>query len=189
MPERTGEPEANIGTTQGCSLSGTLLGYFPAKMRGGGCPSRAREKYVVRRQRGTWSSQSKSPALVLLERMMPGLDSFSAALDMRRSNPVAKIALLTRDKIPEHLFRAREHRLNGLIVKRDTPEELFYAIRTILNGGFYTSPSMSTILRDHTPGQDPLDALTQREKSVLTLYAPVRDNLRVAIAPGFNFLQ
>lgn len=115
--------------------------------------------------------QSQPPALVLLETMMPGLDSFSAALDIRRDCPAAKIAILTRYSNPEYMLRVRQHRLNGFILKTDSLDELYYALHTILNGGFYTPPSMSTLLRDQVPGQDLLSILTQREKSVLTLYA------------------
>lgn len=112
-----------------------------------------------------------NPDVLLVDVLLPGLDSFSAALDIRRVNPTTKIAMLTRHQIPDQLFRIRRLRLNGLISKYDTTDELFYAIRTILNGGFYTPPSMSTALRDQAPSQDPLGVLTQREKSVLTLYA------------------
>lgn len=86
-------------------------------------------------------------------------------------HPTARIAMLTRNKVPDLLLMVRRLRLNGFILKTDTTDELFYAIRTILNGGFYTPPSMSTMLRDQAPGEDPLGVLTQREKSVLTLYA------------------
>lgn len=99
------------------------------------------------------------------------MDSFSAALEIRRQHPAVKIAMLTRHCHSDHLLTARRIRLNGFILKTDTSDELFYAIRTIMAGGFYAPPSMSTILRDQAPNQDPLEMLTQREKSVLTLYA------------------
>jgi DNA-binding NarL/FixJ family response regulator len=41
-------------------------------------------------------------------------------------------------------------RLNSLILKKDPPEELSYAIRRILTGGFYVPASMSLIARDYT---------------------------------------
>src|SRR5579859_6480664 len=91
----------------------TPWGAFPSKTRGGSRdPSRAR-KFVVRRREGTRFCQSQPPALVLLETMMPGLDSFSAALDIRRASPASKIAMLTRNRTPDHLLRVRQHRLNG----------------------------------------------------------------------------
>ncbi len=102
---------------------------------------------------------------------MPGLDSFSAALDIRALRPHTKIALLTNHALPDQLQRARRLRLNGYILKKDGSEELFYAIKTILGGGFYAPPALSNELRDQTEMGDPLGWLTQREKSVLALYA------------------
>lgn len=69
------------------------------------------------------------------------------------------------------MLRARRLKLNGFILKQDGTEELFYAIKTIMAGGFYSPPSMSNVLRDTVEITDPLEKLTQREKSVLTLYA------------------
>jgi two-component system NarL family response regulator len=110
--------------------------------------------------------------LVLLEAHMPGLDTFSAAADIRRLRPQAKIALLTRHTDPETLARVRKHHLHGLIYKSDKTEELHYAIRRILGGGFYTPPS-SGEPTDLTPLANAagLSSLTDREMTVLTLYA------------------
>ena len=119
--------------------------------------------------------------------LLPGLDSFSAAVEIRRLQPAARIAILTSHALPDQLLRTRRLRLNGFILKRDASEELFYAIRTILTGGFYSPPSMSTLLRDQVDHQDPLAGLTQREKSILTLYAQglslkeIADELNISV--------
>ena len=46
-----------------------------------------------------------------------------------------------------------------------------YAIRTILRGGFYTPPSMSSELLVNSEAVDPIESLTPREKSELVLCA------------------
>jgi len=56
-------------------------------------------------------------------------------------------------------------------LKKDPPEEFSYAIRRIMTGGFYVPISMSLFLRDHPDHASALDHLTQRERSVLALYA------------------
>lgn len=111
---------------------------------------------------------------------MPGLDTFSAAVEIRQLHPTTKIAILTRHGSIEHAVRAKRMRLNGFILKQDPPEELFYAIRTIRTGGFYLPPSMSAQLRDIREDLDPLHSLTLREKAVLTLYAQGRSMKEVA---------
>jgi two-component system nitrate/nitrite response regulator NarL len=114
--------------------------------------------------------QTHSPALVLLETHMPGLDTFSAAADIRRLRPHAKIGLLTRHSDPQTLSRVRKHHLHGLIYKCDPTEELHYAIKRMLGGGFYTPPSATP--SSLTPQvDDGLNSLTERENSVLALYA------------------
>lgn len=115
--------------------------------------------------------KSRAPTLVLFEPAMPGLDAFVAAIEIRQMHPRAKVAILTADSHPSVLLRVRRLHLNGLILKKDDPSELDYAIRTILSGGFYASPSMSNILLQQPEDIDPLAALTLREKTVLMLYA------------------
>jgi DNA-binding NarL/FixJ family response regulator len=115
--------------------------------------------------------KSHAPALVLLETHMPGLDTFAAAADIHQLRPQAKIAILTRHGHVELFRRARQQRLNGFILKEDSPEELGYAIRTMLRGGFYTPPSMSSELLVPCAEADPIESLTPREKSELVLCA------------------
>jgi DNA-binding NarL/FixJ family response regulator len=115
--------------------------------------------------------QTHSPALVLLETMMPGLDTFSAATDIKRLRPHAKIGLLTRHTDPVTLSRFRRHQLHGLIYKCDPTEELHYAIKRMLGGGFYVPPSATPAGLTPQSNDNGLDSLTERETSVLTLYA------------------
>jgi DNA-binding NarL/FixJ family response regulator len=132
-------------------------------------PARAEKSSVAEEKDHVYAS--KYPSLVLLGILLPGLDSFSAALEIRTIRPHAKIAILTRHALPDQMLRARRLHLNGYILTRDDSEELFYAIKTIMAGGFYTPPSMSNVLRDQVEISDPLSMLTQREKTVLALYA------------------
>ena len=115
--------------------------------------------------------KSHVPALVLLETLMPGLDTFAAAADIRQIRPQTKIAVLTRHNHTDLFRRARRQRLNGFILKEDSCQELDYAIRTVLRGGFYTPPSMSSELLIPSEAVDPIESLTPREKSELVLCA------------------
>jgi two-component system, NarL family, nitrate/nitrite response regulator NarL len=86
-----------------------------------------------------------------------------------------------RDLVPEAVT------MNDLISKKDSAEELSYAIRRILSGGFYVPTSMSVFLRDHQVEDSLLERLTQRERSVLSLYAQgysikkIADELNVSV--------
>lgn len=115
--------------------------------------------------------QSRTPSLVLFESTMPGLSSFSAAVEIHRMHPRAKLALLTSDPHPSNALRVRRLHLNGLILKKDAQTELDYAIRTMLAGGFYMSPSLSNVLIEQPEDMDPMQGLTSRERVVLILYS------------------
>jgi len=107
----------------------------------------------------------------MLETLLPGLDSFAAAADIRRLRPAARIGILTRHNHTALLSRARQARLNGFVLKQDGFEELNYAIRTMLKGGFYAPPSMSGSMVNSSTDPDPIGCLTEREKSTFALYA------------------
>jgi DNA-binding NarL/FixJ family response regulator len=109
--------------------------------------------------------------LVLLEALMPGLDTFSAAADIRLARPSAKIGILTHHNSLDLYNRARKARLNGFILKQDRMEELDYAIKRMLGGGFYTPPSAAPTGLTPQTDDNGLESLTERETSVLTLYA------------------
>jgi len=102
---------------------------------------------------------------------MPGLDSIAAADDIRIARPQARIGILTRHNHLDLYNRARKARLNGFILKQDSMEELNYAIKTMLRGGFYTPPSFSSAFMDPSVDPDPVEHLTVREKSAFALYA------------------
>jgi len=113
-------------------------------------------------------SAARRPALFAPAR---GILCAPAGKGLGQIRPQTKIAILTRHNHVELFRRARRQRLNGFILKQDSYEELNYAIRTVLRGGFYTPPSMSSELLVQTEAVDPIDSLTPREKSELVLYA------------------
>jgi len=80
----------------------------------------------------------------------------------------------------------REFRLAGLILKQDGVEEFHYALRTILNGGFYVPPSMSNLLLDPEQWLDPVQRLTERERAVVGLYAQGRTLPEIAGLLGIS---
>ena len=126
--------------------------------------------------------RSHNPALVLLEAMLPGMDGYATAAGVRQARPAARIAILTHHNDPSLLARARRERLNGFILKRDGFEELSYAIRTILKGGFYLPPSLSSAVIEPALEPDPVESLTSRERSVFSLYAQGYGNQAIAEA-------
>ena len=73
------------------------------------------------------------------------------------------------------------------MVKDDAPDQLVLAIKTILRGNKFISPSISKVLVDRQlrsvdDGQMPsLEILTKREKQVLTMIAQGLANKNIAV--------
>jgi DNA-binding NarL/FixJ family response regulator len=62
--------------------------------------------------------------------------------------------------------------VSGYILKGDNPEEMRYAINTVLRGGVYVPPSLSKHLLDpDRKSTNLLSVLTPKERSVMSLIA------------------
>jgi DNA-binding NarL/FixJ family response regulator len=77
-------------------------------------------------------------------------------------------------KGPRLLPRVRKAKIDGLIYKQDSQEEFTYAIKRMLAGGFYFPPSCAGLEFDQPAENTLVDSLTDRERSVLVLYAQGR---------------
>lgn len=121
-------------------------------------------------------TQTHNPVLVILDLMMPGEDSFTAAAKIRQMAPHTKVVILTGRAEVDLLLRARELKLHGFVLKGGgvggAVNELTYAIKTVLSGGIYIAPSLSEHLLDPARTQNSLiNMLTPKERTVLTLLA------------------
>jgi len=117
-------------------------------------------------------TQKHNPVLVCMELMMPGLDTFEAATQIRKMAPHTKVVIMTGRSEVDLVARARSLKIHGYILKGDSLEESQYAINTILRGGVYIPPSLSQQLYDpERDGQSALDRLTPKECAMLSLIA------------------
>ena len=76
--------------------------------------------------------KQRCPTMVILDLMMPGLDTFSAMHEIRQLRPNTRLMLLTSRSDRSLVARAREYKVNGYVLKNDPPEEMDYAIRSVL---------------------------------------------------------
>jgi DNA-binding NarL/FixJ family response regulator len=107
---------------------------------------------------------------------------------MVRTNiyPEVKILVLTMHKRKEYLFHALSAGADGYLLKEDTDMQLFSAIETIRQGGYYVSPLLSGGLTQdlvktyHGNGKLPGEPLTNREREVLKLIAEGKSSKEIA---------
>jgi DNA-binding NarL/FixJ family response regulator len=77
------------------------------------------------------------------------------------------------------------HGASGYMVKDDAPDQLVLAIKTILRGKKYISPSVTTMLTDRElrsldQAVPSLEILTKREKQIFAMIAQSMPNKNIA---------
>jgi len=124
--------------------------------------------------------------LIVADISMPNLDGLAAVKEIHRKYPHIKILVLSMLKDYQHFQEVMSHGAAGYMVKDDAPEQLVPAIKSILRGNKYVSPSVSKVLIDRQlrsleDGEVPsLEILTGREKQILTMIAKGLANKNIA---------
>lgn len=131
--------------------------------------------------------QALQPHIVVMDVGMPQLNGLEAALQVQRVATGTKVIVLSMYRDETYLLRALTAGARGYLLKDTAEEEILPAVRAVIRGGTYFSPSISqTLLDDHVRYlqkrglQDSYDLLTEREKEVLQLLAEGRTNKEVA---------
>jgi DNA-binding NarL/FixJ family response regulator len=122
--------------------------------------------------------QTLAPDIVLMDVGMPGLSSFEAARQIRRSAPQTRVVFLTMYDDEDYLSEAMQVGAAGYVLKDCPSAQLLSAIRDVHQGGSYLSPKMLAQLvhdfRSRSNGEEcvPRSAsLTPREREILKLIA------------------
>jgi len=128
-----------------------------------------------------------NPDLLLLDLSMPNSNGTEAINIIKRRYPDTKIVVLTVHKAEEYIRAALEAGADGYVLKDDDQSELFTALRNILEGKPYLSPSIcDKIVSGYLGGPSEKStshtwsSLTQREREVMKLIAEGYRNKGVA---------
>ncbi|MFI7490964.1 response regulator [Micromonospora echinaurantiaca] len=126
------------------------------------------------------------PDVVLMDIRMPGLDGLAAAREITASSPVRVIILTTFD-LDDYVYGALRAGASGFLVKDTEPAELIHGVRVVARGDALIAPSITRRLiaeftaRATHPDPGPrLNALTEREREVMTLVAAGLSNDEIA---------
>jgi DNA-binding NarL/FixJ family response regulator len=94
-------------------------------------------------------AQKHSPDLVLTDLSMPGMTGLDAIKDIKKGAPRTKIIVLTFHDTEEYILAALQAGADGYVLKSDPSIKLLPAIRHVLDGRCYLSPSISSRTIDH----------------------------------------
>lgn len=125
-----------------------------------------------------------SPDVVILDVGMPKLNGLIAAVRLKKALPKTKLIFLTMNQDAETAAEAFRAGASGYVLKTSAASELVTAIREVLRGGYFATPSltegmMGSFVQNFKRMKQPRD-LTVRQKEVLQLLVEGRSMKQVA---------
>ncbi len=128
------------------------------------------------------------PELLLLDLSMPKMNGISVIRDIKSRFPETRILVLTIHESEDYILEAFQSGLDGYCLKDANYSQLLIAIRSVLDGKRYLSPSISEKVlagflddRKTLKSRSSWDEITQREREVLKLVGEGYKNKEIAI--------
>ncbi len=133
------------------------------------------------------------PAVAILDINMPRLSGLQVAQELSGEAAPPRLVLLTMHEDAALFDRAMELGVRAYVLKESAVEDLLTAVRTVVEGRNFISPTMATlllkrreegaVLRREKPG---LDLLTPTERRVLRLISEDRTTKEIADLLGLS---
>lgn len=124
------------------------------------------------------SALTTAPDLLLTDLSMPKKNGTETISEIKKRLPEVKCLVLTMHNTEEHIRMALNAGADGYVLKDDSHEELLTAIKTVLSGKMYLSPSIcGNVVNGYlnsSATEQPIsswDTLTRREKEIIKLIA------------------
>ncbi len=116
------------------------------------------------------------PDVTLVDLRMPGLDGIGVVTEIRKTDPSARVVILTTYDTEEDIYQAVRAGARGYLMKDARRGEVVEAIRRV-HAGDTLLPANLTAKLAHRVTDEPL---TDRERSVLGLLAEAQSNREIA---------
>jgi two-component system nitrate/nitrite response regulator NarL len=132
--------------------------------------------------------------LCLLDINMPGLDGIDTARQIRKDRPQMKIIILTTYNDKAIISAMAELGIPGYLLKNSTKKELMEAIRKVMDGGYYFSREIQSVIISNFSSQDEGKkddkakvVLTPREIEIIRLLAREYTNEKIATELNISY--
>jgi two-component system, NarL family, invasion response regulator UvrY len=112
--------------------------------------------------------------VVVLDITMPGRSGMEVLREIKKSKPRLPVLVLSMHPEGQFAVRVLKRGASGYMTKESAPEELVGAIKKVLAGGRYISPSLAEKLANYVSDdaqKAPQEKLSDREFQVLRLIA------------------
>ena len=132
---------------------------------------------------------TSKPDLILLDLKTPGFNGFDVTRQLRDMSPTTKVIVVTIHDEPEYVAEAFRAGASGYLLKWCAVSELVTAMRIVLKGDSYTTPSLADrapySIKNRQESSNRKD-LTSRQREVLQLVALGRTAKEIANALGLS---
>jgi len=125
------------------------------------------------------------PDIVLMGLSMPHMSGTDAIARIKRKHPEIKVVVLTFHQEDRFIQAALQAGADAYVLKDDSREELFAALRTTVTGRRYLSPSiLERVIKgyaDRATETPSWEILTDREREVMKLIAEGQRTKEIAV--------
>ncbi|GAB4372747.1 MAG: response regulator transcription factor [Acidobacteriota bacterium] len=131
------------------------------------------------------------PHVALVDISMPGLNGIELARRVREISPSTRVIILSMHASEGYVAQALRSGVSGYLLKDSAAEELRLALDAVRRDEVYLSPSISTtvvrsLMAEDRPLDDPLAALTPRQREILQLVAEGASTKEIAARLGIS---
>ena len=134
--------------------------------------------------------EKDKPDIALVDIALPLLNGLDACRQIRKSMPEVKLLILTMHSEQYFVTEAFRAGVSGYVLKQSVAEELVFAIKEVLKGRLYVSPSVAENLVEQALNpaearpagglQGESDKLSARQREVLQLIAEGQSTKEIA---------
>jgi DNA-binding NarL/FixJ family response regulator len=125
-----------------------------------------------------------APEIALMDIQLPGISGIECVAALKESLPDTQFLMLTVYEDPDRIFSALRAGATAYLLKRSTPDQLFGAIREVLDGGAPMSGAIARKVVSYFRAQQSTDTevenLSRRESEVLELIVHGFSNKEIA---------